>query len=208
MDVYKAERKKNLAFRDVITASIKKMEKELADVNEWLVANPSRCHTAHKARKVQSIVMPNRTNNFQLTPEMRANRSSIKDSNIVNKRWVKFRKPHTNEQYRANVRTFCRIICADTRQELFHELVRKRSKEINEMSNYQVTLQWFAMEPLIPQDFHNQQGNLCNADYVLSGPNSVYLGKTFKTKWRQKICTLLHLPLIYDLCDLIVQFIA
>ncbi len=224
MDLYKAERKKNLAVRDVITACIRKLEKELTDVNDWLVANPSRCHAAHKARKSQSIVMPDRTNNFQLTQKMRAYRSSIRDSDIVNKRWVKFQKPHTNEQYRANVRTFCRIICADSRQKLFHDLVHKRSKEINEMSNYEVTLQWFAMGPSIPDEMSNDEAtwqrfgmgplipknsrNQSNEYYVLSGPNTIYLGKTFEIKWRKEVCTLLCLPLIHDLCDLIIQFIA
>ncbi len=108
--------------------------------------------------------------------------------------------------YQCNVRRFCRIIIMDSSQYVFHELVRARLKQINKMSLRQLNTECKLLEDTrVKINFGLINDKISN--FVLYGPNTMYLGAEFHEKWRTSMISffdvmgapndVVHIVLVY-----------
>jgi len=94
------------------------------------------------------------------------------------------------EEFKKHVDIVCRAVLSDPQQHLYYSLVRQRRWNINRMSNeeLQLELEWHnknAYQPIKRND----------NNYVLDGPNAIYLGNKFQIAWKQCIRVFLKEPL-------------
>ena len=126
-------------------------------------------------KRCWQIVRAKASNNFITRSEKYKQRDSL----IKFYRWnplllnSQSRKSCRTEEYRANVRTFCRVVLSDTNCFLFYASIRQRRQVVSQMTSNQIYDEIKKADKI----------RLLSYEYVLGGPNSFYLGDDFYENW-------------------------
>ncbi len=181
--------------RKRLVTSIERKKRALMKLDDiyWMVSERPALEYNQRAKKIILKLVLNHNSYDALWD--RAKRAQKHDCNIVYYRseplpdihYIKgvgtWNSRRIAENYKSNVRMFCRVILSDTKQQLYYDCVRERRDIINKMTFEDIQKE---ITNKIPRTIFNS--------YVLSGPNAYYLGVDFEKKWISFMQDFSHYP--------------
>jgi hypothetical protein len=211
----------------MITNLQHELERLKAEESQLVASLKARNHTKHKERQRRSadkyaadllrasnyVINNISLHNSRKSQHQRSERYRKRDEIVTIDRWwnsaplaseedksTSIRK--TVENYRSCVRTFCRVVLKDSRQQHFHALVRNRRKQINTMSFEDARKE---KASLLNQPVDVFPSDDASQFYVLHGPNTIFLGEDFRILWQDAMSMILLLYLPQQLIDVVLE---